>query len=256
MSAFSDVEQFVSSARGLTRMSDLATLLTDTVEALGFDYVALVHHVHFTTPSARRRAVQVVDYPEAWHAVVAARGYFADDPVLAACQKSAAAFLWSDLPSLLPLTARQTEILEAAGACGLAEGFTVPVNVPGEFLGSCSFGIATGGELPRRALPAAQYVGCFAFEAARRIQRLEGEIIACRGASLPTPRLTQRQFDCVILAAQGKSDWHIAQLLGISSDTVHQHIEMAKQRFGVASRTELVVRALFEAQITFADILR
>jgi len=255
MSAFSDVEQFVSSARGLTRMGDLAALLTETVEALGFDYVALVHHVHFTTPEAAAQAVQVVDYPEAWHAVVAARGYFADDPVLAACQKSAAAFVWSDLPSLLPLTARQTEILEAAGACGLAEGFTVPVNVPGEFLGSCSFGIATGGELPRRALPAAQYVGCFAFEAARRIQRLEAAR-GGRGGASSGPRLTQRQFDCVILAAQGKSDWHIAQLLGISSATVHQHIEMAKQRFGVASRTELVVRALFDAQITFADVLR
>jgi LuxR family quorum-sensing system transcriptional regulator CciR len=255
MSAFADVEQFVSSARGLTRMGDLAALLTETVEALGFDYVALVHHVDVTTPEAAAQAVQVVDYPEAWHAVVAARGYFADDPVLAACQKSAAAFVWSDLPSLLPLTARQVEILEAAGACGLAEGFTVPVNVPGEFLGSCSFGIATGGELPRRALPAAQYVGCFAFEAARRIQRLE----AARSGREANPagrHLTQRQFDCVILAAQGRSDWHIAQLLGISSDTVHQHIEMAKHRFGVASRTELVVRALFEAQITFADILR
>jgi len=254
MSAFSDVEQFVKATNRLTRMDELAVLLTEVVEALGFDYVALVHHVHFTTPEAAAKAVQVVDYPEAWHAVVAARGYFTDDPVLAACQKSAAGFLWSDLPTLLSLSARQSEILNSAAACGLAEGFTVPVNVPGEFLGSCSFGVATGRSVPRQSLPAAQYVGCFAFEAARRIQLIEGA--RDRSAAGAPPRLTQRQFDCVILAAQGKSDWHIAQLLGISGDTVHQHIEMAKRRFGVASRTELVVRALFEAQITFADILR
>jgi LuxR family quorum-sensing system transcriptional regulator CciR len=59
-----------------------------------------------------------------------------------------------------------------------------------------------------------------------------------------------------VLVAQGKSDWDIAQLLGIASDTVHQHIEAAKRRYGVASRTQLVVRALFDSQITFADIIR
>ncbi|HEY8004305.1 MAG TPA: LuxR family transcriptional regulator [Phenylobacterium sp.] len=254
MSAFADVEQFVKAAGGLTRMEDLAVLLTDAADTLGFAYVALVHHVNVTTPEAAAQAVQVVRYPEAWHAVVEARGYFADDPVLAACQRSAAAFLWSELPRLLPLSSRQTEILESASACGLAEGFTVPVNVPGEFMGSCSFGVATGQPLLRRALPAAQYVGCFAFEAARRIQRIEARSRQVSGN--PHPRLTQRQFDCVVLAAQGRSDWHIAQLLGISPDTVHQHIETAKRRFGVASRTELVVRALFDSQITFADILR
>ena len=58
-----------------------------------------------------------------------------------------------------------------------------------------------------------------------------------------------------MLAAQGKSDWHIGQLLGLSSDTAHQHIETAKRRYGVASRTQLVVRALFDQQITFADTL-
>jgi len=252
MTAFADVEEFVRTAKTETRMEGLAGLLSDVTETMGFDYVALVHHVHVTTPEAASQAVQVVQYPEAWHAVVAARGYFTDDPVLAACQRSAAAFLWSDLPRILEMTSRQKEIMESAGACGLAEGFTVPVNVPGEFMGSCSFGLGPGRPAPREALPAAQYVGCFAFEAARRIQRLERQDRT--GEALP--RLTQRQFDCLVLAAQGRSDWHIAQLLGISSDTVHQHIEDAKKRYGVSSRTQLVVRALYESQITFADILR
>jgi LuxR family quorum-sensing system transcriptional regulator CciR len=36
---------------------------------------------------------------------------------------------------------------------------------------------------------------------------------------------------------------------------VHQHLEAAKRRYDVASRTQLVVRALFDSQITFADVL-
>lgn len=254
MTAFSDIEQFVKTANTLTQMRDLASLLEGAVESLGFDYVALMHHVQLTTPEAARWAVQVIDYPEPWRALIRARDYLADDPVLAACQRSAVAFLWSELPSRYVMSTRQLEILEAAFACGLAEGFTVPVNVPGEFIGSCSFGLAPGRSVPRQALPAAQYVGCFAFEAARRIQQVEH----ARQSDVDEHqrRLTQRQFDCLVLAAQGKSDWHIAQLLGISADTVHQHIEAAKRRYGVASRTQLVVRALFDSQITFADIIR
>ena len=252
MSAFADVDQFVKSANRVTRMQDLAALLTDAVGALGFDYVALMHHVT-TTPEKARWAVQVVDYPEAWRAQVRAQGYVAQDPVLAACQRSAAAFLWSDLPALFSMSARQKQILENAYDCGLAEGFTVPVNVPGEFLGSCSFGLKTGREPARDALPAAQYVGCFAFEAARRLQAAGQASNLQHHATRP---LSRRQYDCVVLVAQGKSDWDIAQLLGIASDTVHQHIEAAKRRYGVASRAQLVVRALFDSQITFADVIR
>jgi LuxR family quorum-sensing system transcriptional regulator CciR len=252
MSAFGDVDDFVKSAKGLSRMDELASLLADAVETLGFDYVALMHHV--TTPERARWAVQVIDYPDAWRALIRQRGYLAEDPVLTHCQSSAAAFLWSELPSRFAMSRRQHEILQSAMACGLAEGFTVPLNIPGEFIGSCSFGLAPGREAPRRALPAAQYVGCFAFEAARRIQRTDALLDAEHGAA--GHRLTPRQFDCVVLVAQGKSDWDIAQLLGLAADTVHEHIEAAKRRYGVATRTQLVVRTLFDSQITFADIIR
>jgi LuxR family quorum-sensing system transcriptional regulator CciR len=252
MTAFSDAEQFAQSAKGLSRMADLASLLSDAVAALGFDYVALLHHVRPEASAAPRWKSQVIDYPDAWRAMIRARGYLAQDPVLAACDRSTTGFLWSELPQRYTLNERQNEIMQTAFDCGLAEGFTVPLSVPGEVLGSCSFGLAPGRPLPRASLPAAQYVGCFAFEAARRIQ---AEADAGPPVDACGPRLTQRQFDCLILAAQGKSNRDIAQLLGISSDTVHQHLEAAKRRYDVASRTQLVVRALFDSQITFADVL-
>lgn len=252
MSAFADVDHFVRSANRVARMQDLASLLTDVVAALGFDYVALMHHV--TAPERSRWAVHVVDYPEEWRVQIRTHRYLADDPVLTACQRTAAAFRWSDLPGLFSLSSRQKQILEHAAACGLGDGFTVPVNVPGEFLGSCSFGLRPGRDVAPDALPAAQYVGCFAFEAARRLQAAEQFSLP---EQLPPARpLSQRQYDCVVLVAQGKSDWDIAQMLGIATDTVHQHIEAAKRRYGVASRTQLVVRALFDSQIAFADVIR
>ena len=250
MIAFSDVEDFVRRAGRVTRADELGPLLSGAVEALGFHHVALVQH----TPRAVTEAVQYIDYPVSFQEMSVQRNYYADDPVTAACQRSAAAFLWSELPGIIQLTERQKEILETAAACGLGEGFTIPVNVPGDPPGSCSFAVRTGRDVPRPMLPASQYMGCFAFEAARRIRGLEQA--AQNRPPVDRRPLSGRQLDCLVLAAQGKSDSVIAQLLGISPETVHQHIETAKRRYGVATRTQLVVRALFDNQITFADTMR
>jgi LuxR family quorum-sensing system transcriptional regulator CciR len=83
----------------------------------------------------------------------------------------------------------------------------------------------------------------------------------CAGGELPPrakcgPLLTPRQRDCVVLVAQGKSDWEIGRLLGISESTVHKHVEDAKRRYGVPTRIQLVVRSLFEKRVAFSDVLR
>jgi LuxR family quorum-sensing system transcriptional regulator CciR len=44
-------------------------------------------------------------------------------------------------------------------------------------------------------------------------------------------------------------------LLGLSPDTVHKYLESAKRRYGVSSRTELVVRALYDGQLSFNDVI-
>lgn len=135
---------------------------------------------------------------------------------------------------------------------GLAEGFTVPVHVPGEYQGTCNFGARSLDKLAPDALPRAQLVGAFAFEAARRIVRARRRV----GRRGDIPALTARQLDCVTLVAIGKTDWEIGRILGISESTAHEHIEAARKRYGVAKRTQLVIRALFDGQISFSDVLQ
>src|SRR5207244_3201647 len=120
---------------------------------------------------------------------------------------------------------------------------------PGEAHGSCSFAAETGVSLDLDSLPLAQLVGAFSFEAARRIRRV-------REPRLPQPRLTDRQRECVMWAARGKTDWEIAKILGVSHETVIQHLKQARERYGVGKRTLLTVHALFDGTIAFFDVLR
>jgi len=98
----------------------------------------------------------------------------------------------------------------------------------------------------------AQLVGSFAYEAARQIQ-LSGQPIV---RATPRHKLTMRQLECVVLIARGKTDWEIAKILGVQEQTVSDHVDAARTRCGVSRRTELVVHALYNGDITFYDILK
>ena len=57
-------------------------------------------------------------------------------------------------------------------------------------------------------------------------------------------RLTARQWQVVVLLADGLQAEAIAQRLGITTSTVYRHVERAKDRSGVRTRSELVSLAL------------
>ena len=253
MSRFKNIQQFVTEANRVTELNKLQNLLDGTVKALGFDYYALVNRI---SPVHRRvPTVCAIDYPEAWVCTIRDKGYFVHDPVHIACQKSAAPFTFAQVPDIVKLTALQKEILESARHCGLGSGFVVPIHIPGENIGSCTFSVRVGRDIPRRSFPAALYVGLFAFEAARRVAQ---RLVLKKSHSVQDqqlPRLTKRELDCVVLAGRGKTDHDVAQLLGISEQTVHGHIEHAKRKYDVATRTQLVVRVLFDNQLSFADLV-
>jgi LuxR family quorum-sensing system transcriptional regulator CciR len=241
--AFERVQAFVADVRHAQSLDEIGSLLSEATRAFAFDFYAMTQRYGLRIENA---PVQLSDYPADWVDKLKVDSFWADDPVLAACQRSVAPFAWDDLPTIVELTPRQASYMESAAAQGLARGWTVPIHLPGEASGLCSFVLASKRDLPRDSLPAAQYLACFAFEAARRLAR--------RG-SPPTPRLTRRQLECVVLAARGKSDWVAGQILGLAPDTIHKYLESAKARFGVSSRTELVVRALYDGQLSFSDLL-
>lgn len=247
---FQDVQAFVRGVNQVASLDALRDELVCMLDSLGFEYFALGHHVSVVSGSL----VQIGNYPESWARILVERNYISDDPVLLACQTTGAAFRWSEVSSLITLSPKHQEILSNAARAGLGDGFTVPVHIPGECAGSCSFARKVGRTLVETSLPAAQYVGCFAFEAARRLARKPAGNLRKRELPVP-PRLTSRQLDCVVLVARGKSDWEAGKVLGISPETVHQHIELAKQKYDVATRMQLVIRTLFDNQLGFQDIL-
>lgn len=244
MIGLSHVQAFCASAAMLPSADVLRDLLAEMTRRMGFTYFALVHHVELTNAGHR---INLVDYPPDWVECFEARRLYACDPIHRASQRTNVGFTWSDVGRLIDLTPADRSVLEDARIAGLGEGFTIPAHLPGELNGSCSFATRSGAKIDREQLPLVQLIGGFAFEAARRLGR-------AGTAPMEFTRLTDRQAECVALVARGKTDWEISRILGIGQETVTQHVKDARERYGTTRRTLLAVRALFDGQISFADV--
>lgn len=246
---FDVVQEFVGASAQVNNMAALRKLIEDSCRELGFDYFAIVHHIRFGKPSTDK--VRLSNYPIEWIAKLREAEHLRE-PVLAAAERTASGFLWSELGNYVPISTDDQRYMDRALHHGLAEGFTVPNHVPGEVFGSCHFAVRRKGDLPHENLPAAQSLGIFAFEKARQL--LSENVESSEEYVVPAP-LTQRQRDCLLFAARGKSDSVIADLLNIRPRTVNEHMEAAKRRYSVATRTQLIVRALFRSEICFSEVL-
>jgi LuxR family quorum-sensing system transcriptional regulator CciR len=247
--SFGIVQNFVVNAKSLSDMAGLRAAIETSCRELGFHYFAIVHHIRFGRPS--RDKVRLSNYPVEWLARLREHENFRE-PVLRAAERTSTGFLWSRLQEHVELGEQEWRYMARAADHGLAEGFTVPNHIPGEAFGSCHFAVRKASDLPSNNLPAAQALGSFAFEKARQL--LEANAQSSEEYVLPAP-LTERQRDCLLFAARGKSDSVIAELLDIRPKTVNEHIEAAKRRYSVATRTQLIVRALFRSEICFAEVL-
>lgn len=68
----------------------------------------------------------------------------------------------------------------------------------------------------------------------------------CRPPADPegSPRLTPRERECLQLAATGKSEREISQMLGISEHTSEKHLLNAKGKLGAVNRVQAVAEAI------------
>ena len=239
--------EFARQATAANTADDLYEALSAVSSDMGFAYFALSHHVDVARSGGD--AIRVHNYPDKWADFYDSNALGVSDPVHRASHVTNIGFVWSDMSAMIPLTRDDRRILDLGREQGLGDGFTVPANVPGESLGSCSFANDANVAMDDTMLPLAQLVGMFAFERARRLWMV-------RPTDLTAPRLTDRQRDCLLWVGRGKTDWEISRILGISEETVDRHLKHARERYGVPKRTLVVIRALFDGTLSFADILR
>ena len=239
-------EEFASELINVRTDTDLDRSLALVSRRLGFDHFAL--SLELRSGSCEAPGLLLHDYPDEWAKVYLGFDLAGQDPVRRACDKSFIGFAWGTMEELIPLTRGDRQMLAVGRECGIGDGYTVPRHLPGLARGTCTFAVCPDRKLPQCRLAVAEIVGTLALTCALGLDASRREDTV--------PILSDRQRECVMWAARGKSDWEIAQVLGVSEATVGEHLRHAYERYGVGKRTLVAIHALFDGTIGFLDVLR
>ena len=242
---FELAESFMEQHGRKVPLPELKCLFATALEELGIRYFACCQHVDPLNP--RNAGLVFQNYPAEWLQSYSESGRYRIDPVFRFADERMVPFHWTDPEFRASLSQAQREILSEAARYGIVNGYTVPVRPPGAHTASCSVVPAGESRIDPRTGQAVFVMASFMFDAMLRAKS------ECAVRSIV---LSERERQCLELAAQGKDDGTIGLLLRISERTAHNHIERAKRRLGVCSRVQVIVQALSEGQIAFGDVIR
>ena len=228
-----DTEWFLNLCLAARNLDDVNAIFHLIYEGIGASAGALVN----IGPTRYTPIFELlIDVPDTLLEAIRARRVI-DDPMAVACEQRVLGFSASDLERIIEMNDRRRETMAIYAAHELNEGFTVPFCVPGEPRGYCSFGFTDPEDLTTDVMAIINLAGGVLFETARRVLGMWVE--RRRNAEL-----TPRQVDCLAFAARGLNDGQIAWELGISTQTVHEHFESARKRYGAHKRLDLMVCAI------------
>lgn len=214
---------------------DVETILAMTVRRFGFRYI--FGNIVPTGPVSRAyfcAHILTQRRPEEWGERYVQANYFLRDPVMRRLQTDRNPFSWDEAYRLSPFNDNEWVIKGEASEFGLHDGFVVPVSLLDGNHAALSF----SGQKVDLSPDDQSLLGFVASCAIGQLLQLRKaqDAVLCE--------LTPREYDCLLWAAEGKSEWVIAQILRISRPTVTKHLSSARQKLGASTRSHAVAIAM------------
>ena len=243
-----DISQFGKTIDNCTDLAQLQIHLENFAVDVGFKWYSLQDFATVTSDYLQTR--RLTNYPNSFWEEYDRCGYIRYDPILKAIDHTCRVLCWRDIPNIISLSKKQARVLWEAERAGIKEGVSASVRVPGHHHGLMTLISDQRVEFADHQRAWLSFIAPIAYEVAARFHatppshQLQIEI-----------DLSPRQMECLVLVARGKSDWEAGQILGLSEQTVHRHVEAVRQKLGVRRRTQMVVKALHCGLISYRDVL-
>jgi LuxR family transcriptional regulator, quorum-sensing system regulator BjaR1 len=226
---------FIERAERCNSPEDLERLLLAVAAAFGFEFI-----FGGLTPSTRVSRAEVQErtlfqkFPDGWADRYNQRGYVFRDPIVHRLQYDRSPFSWADAYDSCSLSEDVKLIDGEASEFGLRVGFVAPIHLLDGDVAAVSFGATDAsfepGDLAALAFGASFAVGKALHHRANRKRAYD--------------RITPREYECLLWAAEGKTDWEIAAILGVSKPTVAKHILSAREKLGAVTKGHAIAVAL------------
>ncbi|MBO0902578.1 helix-turn-helix transcriptional regulator [Jiella sonneratiae] len=164
------------------------------------------------------------------------------DPVIAHTTRTDAPFTWEEACSGRKISADARKVMDEATAFGMRQGLTVPIYT----LGGLSAVVTFGGdriELSGRERGALHMIAIYAHSQIRRLASRRRDDEADRAP------FSARERECVLWCAEGKTNWEIGRITGLSEKTIESYLRNASQKVGAMNRAQLVAESFRQRRI-------
>lgn len=207
---------------------------------LGFKH--FFHGMRMAASLAETSDFSLNGYPKAWLDHYSTRKYHRIDPLVDHCSRKIVPVAWDGRFFVKPSAAR---LYEEGKEFGITRGVTIPLHSPGVEVAMLTLifheqheNIGHAGDDRLSMLGKGQLFACHLHEAIKKMALVQ------KHAGLGIRPLTEREKQCLLWAAEGKTSWEISQILNITERTVVFHMANAAEKVGAVNRRQAVARAI------------
>ncbi len=236
------IDQYIAEIDASQHVEDIFNAVLRHIEPQGFEKFSYMLTV---PPQGARRPLYMTNYPVEWTRRYVEKRYISEDMVSRFAASSLRPFLWNSLGNQYDLTSSQRTVFNEATDFHLRSGGAVPIHGPGA--AKATFAVAND-------MPTEQFAALF------KAQRHELHLVATYAhermmqiglgdTPAPVPKLTSREVEVLTWSSRGKTAWEIAEILGLSDETVRDHIKHACRKLNTSNKTHAIAVALLHGLI-------
>ncbi|ALC15001.1 transcriptional regulator, LuxR family [Desulfuromonas soudanensis] len=221
-------------------VDEIHALCAEACTGFGFDH--FIYGARTPTSLVHPHLFIISGFPTPWWEHYKEQNYFQIDPTVAHCASRTVPLIWNSLAPREGENPAMRRFMDESRSSGLRSGVSLPVH---GWQGESAMLSMVSSREPEAmqqeivaALPELQLLTAHLHEAVRRLVEVR-EITAG-----PQPGLTDRERECLLWSAEGKTSWETSQILGIAERTVIFHLQNAGTKLNVTNRQQAVARAI------------
>ncbi|MEM8694959.1 MAG: LuxR family transcriptional regulator [Pseudomonadota bacterium] len=222
------------------RVADDPAILWDAFSTFfgtrGITHLCAIHIPPPGVSDSDGQTVRTHGYPKEWTTRYVDDGLYMRDPIPRHARNHPTPFRWSDIGKMRKLEPEEQAFLDEFERLGVGDGVAIPVFGPRGRNGYVGLALGENNDdISDEELREFQIVAQIAHQ--RYCEILNSD--DCEDLSL-----SKRETEVLEWVARGKSNSAIADILGISPNTVDTHLRRIYEKLGVSDRTTAAIRGI------------
>lgn len=224
------LEEFIDRTRSASSESELKDLFLTAIREVGYE-----NAVFARAQNKRLVSIPWSEFPHGYLETYRSKQWDRIDPVVQHIHTARGPFRWSETCDAGQINRTQRNFFEECRELGVHSGITVPMRGPALQTDLISLSFREN-ETPAVDKTAHVYMLCVQYwlEYCGLIDRPDARAVT----------LTAQEVECLKWCKEGKTNWEIGEILGISQKTVEFHVGNTMKKLGASNRITAVIMGI------------